>query len=481
MCKDAVVGTDAIAETERYRDDAQAARGQRLAGDELNTAHHDGREHHDRCAAKHRLRHDRDERAQLGHQTAENQEDAAGGQRKAVDDFGHADKADILAEGGVGQYAEQCGKAGTDTIADDAAGQLSVGGLSVHAAHDNAGNIAHGFDRRDDEHNHDRCDRAHIKHRLDRHQLGQCKPFGLGHLIPVQHPCLGVGNALGVQRRGGQNKAHEKRCNVAADDAHQNRGGIQKGAAGVLADQDDDQHKDGEQQVFDRAEILRGVAAAEGVYTDRNQAQTDGKHHRAGNDRGQQLAQRLQKEAQHGLKQAADQGRAHDCAVGQHTAAHRGCDRAEYPDEAGGGAHDDRHLAADGADGIQLNQCDDARHKHGILQQRDAQVGKFAAGQAAGARDDKQRRKVANKHRQHMLHAQRQCLLQGHLAFKAEGFRGKIVFLHSTTPQVNYYNITCTAKAEGHTTLFTHYTIPHPVIAIPSAAAAKILCVFEEG
>ncbi len=59
--------------------------------------------------------------------------------------------------------------------------------------------------------------------------------------------------------------------------------------------------------------------------------QTDGKHHRAGNDRGQQLAQRLQKEAQHGLKQAADQGRAHDCAVGQYAAAHRSCDTAEYP------------------------------------------------------------------------------------------------------------------------------------------------------
>ena len=93
-------------------------------------------------------------------------------------------------------------------------------------------------------------------------------------------------------------------------------------------------------------------------------------------------------------------------------------------------------LPHDGADGIQLNQCDNARHKHGILQQRNAQVGKFAAGQAAGTRDDKQRRKVADKHRQHMLHAQRQCLLQGHLAFKAEGFGGKIVFLHSTTPQI---------------------------------------------
>ena len=41
VCKDAVPGTDALAETERYRDDAQAAWGQRLAGDELNTAHHD--------------------------------------------------------------------------------------------------------------------------------------------------------------------------------------------------------------------------------------------------------------------------------------------------------------------------------------------------------------------------------------------------------------------------------------------------------
>ena len=90
----------------------------------------------------------------------------------------------------------------------------------------------------------------------------------------------------------------------------------------MLADQDDDQHKDGEQQVFDRAEILRSVAAAEGVYADRDQAQTDGKHHRAGNDRGQQLAQRLQKEAQHCLKQAANQGRAHDRAVGQYAAAH---------------------------------------------------------------------------------------------------------------------------------------------------------------
>ena len=60
----------------------------------------------------------------------------------------------------------------------------------------------------------------------------------------------------------------------------------------------------------------------------------------------------------------------------------------------------------------------------------------LASTDSACAADNKKRGQVSDKHRQHMLHAQRQCLLQGHLAFKAEGFRGKIVFLHSTTPQI---------------------------------------------
>ena len=56
--------------------------------------------------------------------------------------------------------------------------------------------------------------------------------------------------------------------------------------------------------------------------------------------------------------------------------------------------------------------------------------------------------------------------------------------IHPGTGQLNEimeHGITYTAKAEGLTALFIHYTIPCPVIAIPSAAAAKILCVFEEG
>ena len=56
-----------------------------------------------------------------------------------------------------------------------------------------------------------------------------------------------------------------------------------------------------------------------------------------------------------------------------------------------------------------------------------------------------------------MLHAQRQCLLQGHLAFKAEGFGGKIVFLHSTTPWIKLlqYNIPV-ITIEQHQLLHRH-------------------------
>lgn len=47
--------------------------------------------------------------------------------RKAVDDLGHADKADII-EGGVGQHAEQSGKAGADNT------QMTPPDSSVSAA-----------------------------------------------------------------------------------------------------------------------------------------------------------------------------------------------------------------------------------------------------------------------------------------------------------------------------------------------------------
>lgn len=100
-------------------------------------------------------------------------------------------------------------------------------------------------------------------------------------------------------------------------------------------------------------EILRGVAAAEGIDADRDQRQTDTQHDRAGNDRRKEFAQRLEEKAKYRLKQAAENGRAHNRAIRNHTAAHSSRNAVEHADKARACTHDDRHLAADRADGKQ--------------------------------------------------------------------------------------------------------------------------------
>lgn len=146
---------------------------------------------------------------------------------------------------------------------------------------------------------------------------------------------------------------------------------------------------------------------------------------------GEELPQRLQEEAQNHLEQAADDGCAHDGAIGDHTAAHGGGDAVEHADEAGGRAHDDGDPAAHGADGEQLHQGDDARHQHGILQQAQLQLGEFPAGDAAGAGDDQQRGQIAHEHGQHVLQSQGDGLAQGHFAVQRKRRRGQRVgFFH---------------------------------------------------
>ena len=149
---------------------------------------------------------------------------------------------------------------------------------------------------------------------------------------------------------------------------------------------------------------------------------------------GEELPQRLQEEAQNRLEQAADDGCAHDGAIGDHTAAHGGGDAVEHADEAGGRAHDDGDPAAHGADGEQLHQGDDARHQHGILQQAQLQLGEFPAGDAAGAGDDQQRRQIAHKHSQNVLQTQRDRLAQRHFSVKLESrlMELKVIF-HTQT------------------------------------------------
>ena len=418
MGQNAGVGTHAVAHAQRHRNDGQGARSHLFLGDELDARHHDGREHHDGCTAQNGLGHDGDQCAQLGDEAAEDQEDGTGRQCTAVDDLGHGHQTNVLAEGSVGQDAEAGGKGGTQTVADDAAGQLLIGRLAAHAALHHAGDVADGLNGRDDEHDEHRQDGAHIEDDLDRDELGDGEPAGLCDLIPIQDPCLGELHTVGGDTGGGQDKAHDEGGNVTGHDTDEDRGRAQKAIGPVLEEQDDHQHEDGQQQVLHGAEVLGCVAAAEGVDTDRDQRQTDGQHDRARDHRGEELAQGLEEEAQHGFEQAAQDGRTHDGTIGQHTAAHGSRDAVEHAQEAGAGAHDDGDLTADRADGKQLHQRDDAGHEHGVLQQADLQVSELAARQTAGARDDEQRGQVADEHGEHMLQAQRDRLAKGHLGFE---------------------------------------------------------------
>ena len=405
------------------------ARGHLFLGNQLDAADHDGREHHNGSTAQNGLRHDGDQRAQLGDQAAEDQEHSAGSQCHAVDHLGHGHQTHVLAKRGIGQHAEQCGKGRAETITDDAAGQLLIRGLTVHATLHHARDIAHRLHCGDDEHDQHRQDRTGIKYHLDRHQLGHCEPGSLRHLAPVEHPCLGELYAISSHASGGQHQTHDESSRITGQNADKDSGGAEETGGPVLEEQDDHQHEQCQQQVLHRAEVLGLVATAEGVDTYRNQRKTDGKHHRAGNHRREEPAQRLQEKAQHAFKNTADDGCAHDRAIGQHTAAHRAHNAVEHANKAGTGTHDNRYCAAHGSDGEQLHQRDDTCHEHGALQQGDLQVRKLAACNAAGAGDDQQRGQVAHEHGADVLQAQRNGLPQGHFGFKLISRFFKLDFL----------------------------------------------------
>ena len=186
----------------------------------------------------------------------------------------------------------------------------------------------------------------------------------------------------------------------------------------MLEEEDDHQHEDGQQQVLHRAEVLGCVAAAEGVDAHGDEGQADGQHDRAGDHRREQLAQGLQKDAQHALEQAAQNGCAHHGAIGRDVAAHGGSHAVEHAQEARAGTHDDRHFAAHRAEAVQLHQRDDARHEHGVLQQAHLQVCELTAREAAGAGDDEQRGEVAHEHGEHVLQSQRNSVAQRHFRLK---------------------------------------------------------------
>ena len=167
-------------------------------------------------------------------------------------------------------------------------------------------------------------------------------------------------------------------------------------------------------------QISRAVAAAERVDADADEAQADRKDDGTRDDGREEAAQRLQEETKHSLEQAADDRSAHDGAVGNETAAHRRRYGIEHADEARRRAHDDRNPAANRPDAEKLNQGHNACDPHGVLQQRQLDIGKLGSRQAARTRHDQKRRQVTHEHGQNMLQSQGYRLSEGHVSLERE-------------------------------------------------------------
>ena len=188
----------------------------------------------------------------------------------------------------------------------------------------------------------------------------------------------------------------------------------------MLQNQNDNCDNQTDSQIFQRAVVICTRAAAERADTNADQRQTDGQYDRTGDNRREKAAQRLEECAQNGLKQTADNRGAHHRAVGDHTAAHYIGDTAEHADKSGAGTHDNRYLTADRTDRKQLDQCNNTRYQHRILQQRYLNRGKIlcSADRGTGIHDDQQRRQIADKHRQHVLQSERDRLLNRNPSLK---------------------------------------------------------------
>ena len=188
----------------------------------------------------------------------------------------------------------------------------------------------------------------------------------------------------------------------------------------MLHRQDDDEDDKRQAQVLGGTEISRAVAAAERIDADADEAQADRKDDGTRDDGREEAAQRLQEETEHSLEQAADDRSAHDGAVSNEAAAHRRRYGIEHADEARRRAHDDRNPTANRADAEKLDQGHNACDPHGVLQQRQLDIGELGSRQAARTRHDQKRRQVAHEHGQDMLQSQGYRLSEGHVSLERE-------------------------------------------------------------
>ena len=187
----------------------------------------------------------------------------------------------------------------------------------------------------------------------------------------------------------------------------------------MFYNQNYNQYKCCQQQVFDGAVVCRTAAAAKGTDTNGNQRQTDGQYNSTCNNRREKSAQGFQEKSQYAFHQTTNNRCTHNGTIGNHTAAHIGNYAVKYADKAGTCPHDNRNFPSDRANGKKLKQCYQTRNQHGILQQTDLQIRKFTANtQAASPCDDQQWCQVPYKHGKYMLQSQGNCLTQRHFSFK---------------------------------------------------------------
>ena len=298
----------------------------------------------------------------------------------------HGDSAHVLAVGGGGQAAEQGPDDGHHALGHNAAGQLPVGGHTVHAAHGGGGQVADGLHRVDDVHHRQGDAGAGLKLHAEVEGGRQLEPARRGHRGEVHHP---------------QAQGHHIAHNHAPQDGPQ----LQYPLAEVL---EKHHHRQGDQRhrpVLQPAEVLAARAPRHVPHRRGIEGQADGEDDGAGDEGREQLSDLLDENSKQDGHAAAHNLRPQNGGQVELTADGQ---QGGHVGEAD--AHDHRQAGADAApDGVQLEQGGQGGDNEGHLDQQ----GAVAVGQAGGVGHHDSRGDDAHNGGNHVLEAQGDQLAGG--------------------------------------------------------------------
>ena len=355
-------------------------------GQHVDACRHHHSEHQDDAAAENRNRHRRDNRTDLRHKAADDQEDRADGDDTAAHDAGHRDNADILAEGCVRQAAEDTGDGRSETVGIGAAGQLLVGGLASGAALGDARDVTNRLDGADDRNQAHADNGCHVELDAIFERRRDGKPCRLANTAEIDSAC---GNANDIAR----DKSDQDRCRRCQSTCVE------------LASQG---HKDDDKCQSPTAEITPGRivhleigSTTSSIFdTHRNQVQADGGNHHSRDQRWEPVPDASDNGAKRRVEQSSDNHRSH-----QRRHAGRLDDADHDRNKGKAGALHYRQPCADRAEADSLEQGSYTGEQHRHLDQ-EHHVG-TAECKPCRAGDNNGRCDVACKHSKNMLKAQR--------------------------------------------------------------------------